>query len=86
MWSYKKKTHKKIEAYRKSVYKEPTVERCLLILDLKSFRSWVKGKHSIVKKNLGGRLGELYLIKMVVLDMLDSQMWQKKLIWKLFTS
>ena len=30
-WSYKKKTHKKIKAYRKSV-QEPTVKRCLLIL------------------------------------------------------
>ena len=38
-WSYKKKKHKKIKAYRKSVQKEPTVKRCLLILDLKSFRS-----------------------------------------------
>ena len=34
-WSYKKKKHKKIKAYRKSVQKEPTVKRCLLILDLK---------------------------------------------------
>ena len=37
-WSYKKKTHKKIKAYRKSVYKEATGKRCLLILDLKPFR------------------------------------------------
>ena len=37
-WSYKKKKHK-IKAYRKSVQKEPTVKRCLLILDLKPFRS-----------------------------------------------
>ena len=29
------KKHKKIKAYRKSFYKEPTVNRCLLILDLK---------------------------------------------------
>ena len=34
-----KNKHKKIKAYRKSVYKEPTVKRCLLILDLKPFRS-----------------------------------------------
>ena len=34
-WTYKKKKHKKIKAYRKSIYKEPTVNRCLLILDLK---------------------------------------------------
>ena len=38
-WSYKKKKHKKIKAYRKSLQKEPTVNRCLLILDLKPFRS-----------------------------------------------
>ena len=37
--SYKKKKHKKIKAHRKSVYKEHTVKRCLLILDLKLFRS-----------------------------------------------
>ena len=29
----------KIKAYRKSVRKELTAKRCLLILDLKSFRS-----------------------------------------------
>ena len=46
-WSYKKKKHKKIKAYSKSLLKEPTVKRCLLILDLKAFRSYVKGKHSI---------------------------------------
>ena len=39
VWSYNKKKHKKIKAYRKSLYKEPTVNRCLLILDLKLFRS-----------------------------------------------
>ena len=38
-WSYKKKKHKKITAYRKSVYKEPTVKRYLPILDFKPFRS-----------------------------------------------
>ena len=38
-WSYKKKKHKKIIAYRKSVQKEPAVKRCLLILDLKPLRS-----------------------------------------------
>ena len=38
-WSQKKKQHKKIKAHRKSVYKEPTVKRCLLILDLQPFRS-----------------------------------------------
>ena len=33
-----KKKHKKIKAYSKSLYKEPTVNRSLLILDLKPFR------------------------------------------------
>ena len=37
-WSYKKSI-KKITGYRKSVWKEPTVKRCLLILDLKALRS-----------------------------------------------
>ena len=46
-WSYKKKKHKKITAYKKYVQKEPTVKRRLLILDLKPLRSQVKGKHSI---------------------------------------
>ena len=45
--SYKKNKHKKVKAYRKSVKEEPTVKRCLLILDLKPLRSQVKGKHSI---------------------------------------
>ena len=40
-WIYKKRSIKKITGYRKSVYKEPTVKRFLLILDLK-----VKGEHS----------------------------------------
>ena len=34
-WSYTKKMHNKIKAYRKYVQKGPTVKRCLLILDLK---------------------------------------------------
>ena len=38
-WSYKKKSTKKITGYRKSVQKEPTVKRRLLILDLKPPRS-----------------------------------------------
>ena len=38
-WSYKKKKHKKIKAYKKSLLKENTVKRCQLILDLKSPRS-----------------------------------------------
>ena len=46
-WNYKKKKHKKIRAYRKSVWKEPTVKRCLLNLDSKPLRSYVKGKHSV---------------------------------------
>ena len=37
-WSYKKKKHKQIKAYWKSLYKEPALSRCLLILDLKPFR------------------------------------------------
>ena len=45
-WSYKKKKHKKITTYRKSLYKEPAVNRCLLFLDLKPLRLYVKGKHS----------------------------------------
>ena len=48
--SYKKKKHKKIKAYTKSLQKEPTVNMCLLILDLKSFGSQVKGKYSIGRK------------------------------------
>ena len=38
-WSYKKKKYKKIKAYRKSIQKEPTVKRCLLILDSMPVRS-----------------------------------------------
>ena len=37
--SYKKKKHKKIKTHRKSLYKKPTVNRCLLIIDLKPLRS-----------------------------------------------
>ena len=46
-WSYKKRSTKRITGYRKSVSKEPTVKRCLLILNLKPLRSYVKGQHSI---------------------------------------
>ena len=35
--SYNKTKHKKIKAYKKSLQKEPTVHRCLLILDLKPY-------------------------------------------------
>ena len=49
-WSYKKRSTKKIAGYRKSDYKEPTVKRCMLILDLKLLRSYVKGKHSIARE------------------------------------
>ena len=35
-WSYKKKKHKKIKAYRKSLLKESKVNMCLLILDFKA--------------------------------------------------
>ena len=44
------KKHKKIKAHKKSIHKEATVKRCLLILDLKLFRSYIKGKHSIGRK------------------------------------
>ena len=37
--SYKKKQHKKIKAYMKTIQKEPTFKRCLLILNLKPFQS-----------------------------------------------
>ena len=46
-WSYKKKKYKKVEAYKKSLQKKPTVKRHLLILDLKPLRSQVKGKNSL---------------------------------------
>ena len=45
-WIYKKKQHKRIKVHRKSIQKEPAVKRCLLILDLKLFKSLVKGKDS----------------------------------------
>ena len=35
----RKKKHKMIKAYTKSVQKKPTIKRCLLILDLKPFKS-----------------------------------------------
>ena len=34
-----KKKHQKIKSYKKYVSKEPTAKKCLLILDLKPFRS-----------------------------------------------
>ena len=46
-WSYKKKEDRKIKAHRKSFQKEPTFNSCLLILELKPFISYIKGKHSI---------------------------------------
>ena len=49
-WNHKKKKHNKITANRKSVQKEPTVKRYLLILDLKPLRSYVKGKNSKGRK------------------------------------
>ena len=52
-WSYKKKKYKKIKAYGKSPQKEPAGNNCLLILDLKSFRSQVKGKHFIDREFQG---------------------------------
>ena len=47
----RKKNNKKIKAYGKSVKKEPAVKKCLLILDLNPFRSYVKAKHSIGRKS-----------------------------------
>ena len=41
------KKHKKIKASRRSILKQPTINRCLIILDLKLFRLQVQGKHSI---------------------------------------
>ena len=49
--SYKKKKHTKINAYRESLQKEPTINMCLLILDLKPFSLQVKGKHSISRES-----------------------------------
>ena len=48
-WSYKEKKHTKFKANRKFVSKEHAVKRCLLTLDLKPFRSQIKGKHSIMQ-------------------------------------
>ena len=39
--------HKNMKAYQKSVEKESTVKRCLLMLDLKPLGSYIEGKHSI---------------------------------------
>ena len=47
-WSYKKKKHKKIKAYRKSVWKECKVKRFLLILDYEAW-SDKKKKHKKIK-------------------------------------
>ena len=41
------KKHNTVKACRKSLQKEPTVNRCLLILDFKAFRSQFKGNHSL---------------------------------------
>ena len=46
-WSYKIKKHQKVKTYMKSVQNEPTVNRYLLILDLKPLRSQVRRKQSI---------------------------------------
>ena len=50
------------KAYRKSVQKEPTVQRCLLILDLKPFKSMVRGKHSIGRESQGLAVREKKLL------------------------
>ena len=47
-WTYKKKRHKKIKAYRKFLQKEPTVNRCLLILNLKDTYLYHRSKESII--------------------------------------
>ena len=46
-WLTRKRSTKRLKHTGNLFRKEPTVKRCLLILDLKSFRSYVKGKHSI---------------------------------------
>ena len=46
-WSYRKRKHKKIKAYRQSLSKEPIVKTPMLILDLTPLRSQVKGRSSI---------------------------------------
>ena len=46
-----KEAQKGVKAYMKSVQKEPTVKRCLLILELKPLRSQVKEKHSIGRES-----------------------------------
>ena len=51
-WSYNKKKHKKIKMYWKFVQKIPTIKRCLLILNLKLFRSQVKGNRVNVQELL----------------------------------
>ena len=38
-WSYKKKKHKRLKHTEKISLEKPTVIRCLLILDVKPFRS-----------------------------------------------
>ena len=45
-----KRRKQRRKAYRKVNYKEPKDKRCLLILHLKLFKSWVKGKHSSGKE------------------------------------
>ena len=46
-WSYIKNKYKRIKAYRESAKKKPTVKKYLLNLDLKPFRSYVKGRYSV---------------------------------------
>ena len=67
-WSYKKKKHKNIKAYRKSLYKEPTVNRCLSILELKLFRSQVKGKHFVGREFQGLAVRGKKLLKQTFLQ------------------
>ena len=43
----RKRSTKKLNHKENCLETEPTVKRCLLILDLKPLRSKIKGKHSI---------------------------------------
>ena len=51
-WDSKKKKHKKIRAYRKYLWKEPTLNRCLLILDLKPFRFYISQRKAFYRQRI----------------------------------
>ena len=65
-WSYMKKKHKKIKAYRKSLYKELTVNRCLLILDLKPFASNLHTLAFNLHLHLQVSCHSMYLVSLVL--------------------